>query len=288
MFTGFIEEARMTQGIDCSNNNGNAINWQQVKNAGITFAFLKRSEGLGFVDPTFDHNWAEAKRVGLVVGAYSFCHPESDAPDATAEYFCSLLPVLAPGDCVILDVERGNGDVSAWVLECASRVAQQVGFNPIIYSGLSFIQSYLTDQRLSTYPLWVASYNPSIPQQIGPWHDGAAIWQYSEAGSIAGVPDAVDLSETSRDRAGVQALGKPAPAPHPKPKPPFVPYKAATTASCALKPDTSHTSPATKHLPKGSILEVLQPPVTVSKEQWVLVQSGDDQGHIPLICIKKI
>src|SRR5262245_48557955 len=78
------------KGLDVSYWQGN-INWTSVKNAGISFVIIRAGHGdsanTGLtatgVDVNFAANWAGAKNVGLVRGAYWFVVP-SASPSLTA------------------------------------------------------------------------------------------------------------------------------------------------------------------------------------------------------------
>src|SRR5437867_1330928 len=59
------------RGIDVSHYQG-AINWDDVASGGISFAYIKATEGTNFVDPLFAQNWAGAEAAGLRRGAYHF------------------------------------------------------------------------------------------------------------------------------------------------------------------------------------------------------------------------
>jgi lysozyme len=64
-------------GIDVSHHQG-SIDWQRVANDGISFAYIKASEGATFTDPRFAENWLGADGAGLDRGAYHFfslCSP---------------------------------------------------------------------------------------------------------------------------------------------------------------------------------------------------------------------
>ena len=50
----------------------NDINWRQVRAAGISFAFIKATEGGDLLDPKFKENWRKSGRAGLPRGAYHF------------------------------------------------------------------------------------------------------------------------------------------------------------------------------------------------------------------------
>src|SRR5665647_483511 len=59
------------QGIDVSHWNG-SINWPQVKNSGIAFAYIKASDGNDSIDPLFSTNVESARATNLPIGAYHY------------------------------------------------------------------------------------------------------------------------------------------------------------------------------------------------------------------------
>ncbi len=58
-------------GIDVSDHQGH-IDWHRVAQGGISFAYIKATEGGDFVDRSFPANWAGATRAGIERGAYHF------------------------------------------------------------------------------------------------------------------------------------------------------------------------------------------------------------------------
>lgn len=75
-------------GIDVSHWQGK-VDWDKVKAKGVTFAYIKATQGANMVDPQFIRNWAEAKRVGLLRGAYHFA--ETGEPMIQANHFITTL-----------------------------------------------------------------------------------------------------------------------------------------------------------------------------------------------------
>src|SRR5689334_12438956 len=67
-------EGATTKGIDVSKWQG-TINWSSVKAAGVAFAFIRLSDGANTKDAKFAANWAGAKSVGIIRGAYQFFRP---------------------------------------------------------------------------------------------------------------------------------------------------------------------------------------------------------------------
>lgn len=58
-------------GVDVSNHQG-VIEWERVSADGISFAYIKATEGGDHVDAQFYANWRAAATAGLDRGAYHF------------------------------------------------------------------------------------------------------------------------------------------------------------------------------------------------------------------------
>jgi len=58
-------------GIDVSNHQG-VIDWHQVADDDVSFAYIKATEGKDFVDKQFADNWAKSSAAGIPHGAYHF------------------------------------------------------------------------------------------------------------------------------------------------------------------------------------------------------------------------
>jgi hypothetical protein len=58
-------------GVDVSAHQG-SIDWGRVSHDGITFAYMKATEGGDFVDERFEETWNGAAAAGLDRGAYHF------------------------------------------------------------------------------------------------------------------------------------------------------------------------------------------------------------------------
>ncbi len=195
-------------GIDVSRWEPN-INWTSVRNSGIRFAFMKATEGLTYIDPTFEPNWVNAKRVGLIRGAYHYLHGGEDA-NAQADLFLKVVK-LEPGDFPpVLDVENiGNENVSNQEMIAKAeiwlkKVEAATGRVPIIYSGPFFLRDRMSRPILGApswskkYPLWLANYltvmhENSLPIQPVSWADWK-IWQYTDKGTVPGIDSGVDMN----------------------------------------------------------------------------------------------
>jgi lysozyme len=195
----------MIKGLDVSAHQ-RGISWDAVKRAGIDFAFVKATEGVGFVDSVFERHRAEARRVGIPVGAYHFARPDTNVserdPVAEADHF---LDVVEPreGDLLpVLDLETpGLSDerMAVWANAWLERVADRIGEPPILYTFPSFWRDRVGNSRAFTrHPLWLASYGPNDGrphdvEPVGGWRS-IAIHQYTSRGHIDGFDGELDLN----------------------------------------------------------------------------------------------
>jgi lysozyme len=189
------------RGIDVSHYDG-TIDWQQVKNAGITFAYIKATEGTTLVDDRFQSNVAEAIKAGIAVGAYHFCRA-SDESGALEEAKFFIQTVNQAGGFYLfrlppaLDMETDNGGTRASLTAAAHAWLNEVntasGRTSVIYTYPFFADNYL-DDSLSNVPLWLANYDNNQPAN----HAGWAKWtflQYTDQGSVPGIDGSVDMDE---------------------------------------------------------------------------------------------
>jgi GH25 family lysozyme M1 (1,4-beta-N-acetylmuramidase) len=202
------EEAAVTTvpGLDVSYWQAD-INWQAVRAAGARFVFIKATEGVGYTDSTFPGNWEGAGSVGLLRGAYCFFHPNQDARQQAERFVEVVKGRDDDGElpCSLdLEVTDGvaNKKVIAGVKTWLDVAEQGLGRRPLIYSGVSFLESGFVEQGrppewAEDYPLWlgwfpkkyVAGMSPLMPRGWSSW----TFWQYSGKGRINGIQGDVDL-----------------------------------------------------------------------------------------------
>ena len=176
-------------GIDVSNHQG-SIDWKAVRGDGVTFAYLKATEGSTFTDPTFAANWAGAAVAGVTRGAYHFftlCTPGIEQ----AQHFLSVARPDATSLAPAVDLEfAGNctgrppgADVRRELRAFTDAVEQATGRTLVLYVGRDFQDAYgINVDRPRWTPRWFR--RPS-----NAW----VIWQSSGHGRVAGVRGFVDL-----------------------------------------------------------------------------------------------
>lgn len=198
--------------LDVSRWQG-SINWDAVKASGkIDGVMLKtvstnrklsnRKDGL-YIDPTFERNYAECKRLGIPVGVYYYTYAVSHT---SADAELALLKTALTGKTfelpICVDVEDNKlkklrkqalTDLTAYALATIERW----GFYALLYTGLNFGETrlYMGGAALRKYDVWVAAYRDEKPTPA--WSFG--MWQYTSTASVPGVSGNVDLSHAYKN-----------------------------------------------------------------------------------------
>lgn len=183
-----------TPGIDVSYYQ-QTIDWPRVRRAGIRFAFIRVSDGAALRDPMFATNWAEARRVGLVRGAYQYFRPDQSVT-AQADLMVAAMHDRTRDDLPpVIDIEVDAGlsapalaaRAQAWI----ERVRDKLGVEPIVYTGGDLWRGGGAEP-LATQPLWIAHYTQACPSLPSPWTRWT-FWQHTDRGAVPGIEGPVDL-----------------------------------------------------------------------------------------------
>lgn len=202
------------KGIDVSYYQG-SIDWSQVRADGVVYAFIRVSDGTGFVDPKFETYWAGSRAAGIKHGAYQFFRPGQD-PVAQADLLLAKIGyALAPDDLPpVVDVEASDGlspaQIQAKLKVWVDRVTAAIGREPIIYTGFYFWRDSVGAPDYTSSPLWHAQYTTAACPNIAPpwttWH----FWQFTSSGRVAGISGDVDIDRYNGDLASFEAFLGPA------------------------------------------------------------------------------
>ncbi|MGR6765339.1 glycoside hydrolase family 25 protein [Paenibacillus sp. T2-29] len=190
------------KGIDVSRYQGK-IDWKAVKADGISFAFIKASQGQRYVDPTFNTNAKGARAAGVLLGAYHFLDATSvEAAKAEARHFAEVLEQVGGGKSLdlppVMDYENNPGKLSKTLISAVAlafliELERLTGRKPIIYTGNAFAANF--NASMGGYPLWIARYSETrLPSDTVTWKRWD-IWQYSDSGKVKGIAGNVDLNE---------------------------------------------------------------------------------------------
>lgn len=185
-------------GIDISKHQGR-INWESVSehtsnDIGISFIFMKATEGKTIKDVMFQENWKNASDHNMLRGAYHFFRPHLTA-DEQFRLFKSAVKLVKEDLPPVLDVEikgscppaRLKKNVKRW-LEMAEKY---YGVTPILYTNYSFYRHYFSGKEFSKYPLWIAHYaTDDLNRLTTKWN----FWQHNESGRVKGIRGGVDFN----------------------------------------------------------------------------------------------
>jgi GH25 family lysozyme M1 (1,4-beta-N-acetylmuramidase) len=268
----------LLEGVDVSHHEGQ-IDWQQAKNAGISFAMIKATQGTTFVDPMASTNLAGCRAAGIVPGMYHFYRHDQD-PAAQASFFLQNIGPVQPGDLPpAVDVEEpsdGAGPVNYSQAEVVQRVRTfvqavqaAIGRAPMIYTYPSAWQSLTGNSTAfaATNPLWIASYGSPTPTLPGGWQD-FMLWQYTDSGTVGGI------GTVDRDRFNGAVLD-------------LTNTNIATLApgrSAVLNQDgnvrqsAGLSAPSLKVFPDGTQVKIVGGPTSANGRAWWQVDDG--QGTV--------
>lgn len=179
-------------GIDVSAHQ-DVIDWARVARDGITFAYIKATEGGDFTDVRFDENWRGAQAVGLDRGAYHYftlctpgaeqahhfldvAHPESDA-------LAPAVDLELAGNC---SERPSRAEVNDQLDDFIRLVEAAWGREVVLYVGDDFEGVYPVRHELHR-PLWHRRF------LLRPDLEGWSIWQLHGYARVDGIAGGVDL-----------------------------------------------------------------------------------------------
>ena len=187
-------------GIDVSKYQGN-IDWNRVRRSGVSFAFIKATEGGDHMDEMFAEHWKGARQAGMRRGAYHyfyFCRPAREQ----ARWFIDNVPREASGLPHVLDMEWNPFSPTCTLRPDGATVRREAkifldmlerhyGRRPIIYTTIDFFRDTGIGQLGGT-DFWLRSVagHPSEKYGNARW----TFWQYTGTGVVPGVNGPVDIN----------------------------------------------------------------------------------------------
>ncbi|MBQ8960461.1 MAG: glycoside hydrolase family 25 protein [Ruminococcus sp.] len=205
-YSFYKENGKITSltGVDISEHQGQ-IDWQQVKNAGISFAMIRagyRTYGGGIItmDESFTENLEGAIAAGLDVGVYFFSQAintdeaieEADAVLDAIEGYDITYPVVYDWELIYDDSARTDEVSVETLADCCISFCERVksaGYEPMIYQNKLTSMYKLDLPRLKDYGFWLAEYGTEPT-----YYYDFKMWQYSSTGTVPGISGQVDLN----------------------------------------------------------------------------------------------
>ena len=199
-------------GIDVSRYQSR-IDWERVKKMRvgemrIDFAFIKATEGTWIEDPRFDHNWENARKQGVIRGAYHYFLPNV-SPRAQANRFAQTVRLRSGDLPPVVDVEETRGmdktQVRKYTIDFLNLLEKQFNVKPIVYTNRDFYKNHFANQpEFKPYRFWIAHYHVaklSMPDD-SKWH----FWQHSDRGTVNGINEPVDFNVFYGDSAALRRM----------------------------------------------------------------------------------
>ncbi|UUP16163.1 GH25 family lysozyme [Nitratireductor thuwali] len=187
------------------------VDWAKVGRSGISFAFIKATEGGDRVDEAFRRNWNGAKAAGIPRAAYHFyyfCRPAIEQ----ARWFIANVPRDPSALPPVLDMEWNPFSPTCTIRPPAEKVRAEMqvfldaierhyGKRPIIYTSIDFFDDNGL-WRFKGNPFWLRSVAGHPDDKYGghPW----VFWQYTGTGVIPGIEGNADINVFNGDASAWQ------------------------------------------------------------------------------------
>jgi lysozyme len=197
---GHPPQAYPVHGIDVSRYQTN-VDWATARSYGVSFAFIKATEGADHADSGFRSHWAGAAQAGVPRGAYHFYYFCRSAAEQ-ARWFIANVPRERGALPPVLDLEWNAGSRtcpyrpdSETVLSEVQTFLNMVGSyydqQPIVYTTPDFWENNQLWRLHGAQP-WLRSV-AAHPSERYPGENWT-FWQYSGTGLVPGIAGQVDLN----------------------------------------------------------------------------------------------
>lgn len=185
------------RGADVSHHQG-PIDWDEVADEDIDFAYIKATEGTTHVDDRFTENWEDAQDAGIVVGAHHFMSFDSPGT-GQAENLIATVPETSGMLPPVVDVESygryiddlpDEETVSSILDELLAGLEDQYGVPAIIYTTDTYYDAFIRDAYPDN-PIWIRAI--VLPPRLSDDRDWT-FWQYSNRDHLDGIEGYVDMN----------------------------------------------------------------------------------------------
>ncbi|TJX00107.1 MAG: glycoside hydrolase [Mesorhizobium sp.] len=178
-----------------------SVDWPAARASGISFVFIKATEGGDRFDPYFNEHWSRTKAAGIPRAAYHFYY--FCTPAATqARWFIQNVPRDRSAMPPVLDMEWNPQSPTCKLRPNAATVRSEMstfleivekhyGKKPIIYTSIDFFD----DNGLSAfrgYPYWLRSVAGHPRKRYG--SHPFTFWQYTGTGIVPGISGKADIN----------------------------------------------------------------------------------------------
>ncbi|KAI4451878.1 hypothetical protein C823_006438 [Eubacterium plexicaudatum ASF492] len=187
------QSASATVSVTPGNKNGidvsrwqEDIDWRRVKESGVEFAFLRISNH-NLADYTFETKYQNAFSVGMPMGVYCYSRAKTVAEaQEEARVVLEILDGRKLDYPIAFDLEDAVHKASTMkketlhqMIDAFKQVVEDAGYRFVLYSYVTFLNTYLDRTKLDGIDLWVARYRNL---SLGTGYTGTGnikYWQYN-------------------------------------------------------------------------------------------------------------
>lgn len=186
-------------GVDISEYQG-SINFDKVKDAGISFMCMRSTKKNGSVDAMFERNLNGCISHKLDYSCYKYAYATTH--DQARQEADSVINLLKDRKMPIwYDMEDkslppfGNdaieGVALAFIGEC-----KEAGYDVGIYCNKNWYDNYINQYLKDKYVFWIARYGKNtglLDEKYKPTMKNVIAWQYTSKGQVPGINGNVDM-----------------------------------------------------------------------------------------------
>lgn len=201
-FRGFnnnqFSDKYFVRGVDVSHHNV-MVDWNMLREQGVTFAYLKSTEGVRHKDREYRTHYKLSKRAALKVGSYHFYTFALNGKKQAAHFIKTAK--VQSGDMIpAIDVEHSSVNKYSEDMSYRKKVIDELkalenalfkyyGKHPMIYTNNDGYKLYVKG-LFPKNPLWISDLNSEPSLENDQW----TIWQFSHTGQLQGVSGDIDLN----------------------------------------------------------------------------------------------
>lgn len=178
------------------------------------FCIIKATEGIGFIDKSFDKFAKQLMKLDKLIGCYHYARPDLHdnvyGMEKEAKWFIKQVDRvgLLGKAILVLDWEKEPMDkeylINAWL----DTIRRETGITTFIYGSRSKLKNWqeLQWEIMKDFPIWMASWPSTKRFEVGKeqqlhYPDGEwDIWQYSATGQYPEFSGNVDLDLTDMSK----------------------------------------------------------------------------------------
>ena len=200
-------------GLDVSDHQL-VVDWSAAASHGAQFAYVKATEGTGFISPDFTPQYDGAYQAGLLRGAYHFALPNQSTGAAQASFFVANGGGWTDNGRTLpgaLDIEYNpygaecyklsQSAIVSWVASFADTYEALTSVWPVIYTTAEWWNTCTGDYRgfASRDPLWMPTYGSEGSTPPAGWNF-YTISQNAPSGTFPGDQDTFNGSTGQLDK----------------------------------------------------------------------------------------